>query len=148
MSRHEQMIKDGAAHLLEDGEQVPAAVIAAPRGSTRQATGWMQLGSPQRGHAHGAAEQVDMRLEAPMALALTARRLITLNIGTPIGGQVRKLRSAVPIGDVDAVVVPRLAMRYRITVTVRGIPIRLEANAASGAMAFAKALTRTTLVGV
>jgi hypothetical protein len=56
MTRHEEMIKDGAARLLEDGEHVPAAVVAAPRGSTRQATGWMQLGSPQRGRADGAAE--------------------------------------------------------------------------------------------
>jgi hypothetical protein len=128
MSRHEQKIKDGVARFLQDGEHVLAAVIAAPRGSTRQATGWMQLGSPQRGRAHGAAEQVDLRHR--------------------IGGQVRKLLSAVPIGDVDAIVVPRLAMRYKITVTVRGIPIRLEANAASGAMAFAKALTGTTVVGV
>jgi hypothetical protein len=52
----------------------------------------------------------------------------------------------VPIGDVDAIVVPRLAMRHRVT--VRGSPIRLEANAASGALAFAKALTGTTVVGV
>ena len=31
MSRYEQTIKDGAARLLEDSEDVLAAVIAAPR---------------------------------------------------------------------------------------------------------------------
>jgi hypothetical protein len=44
----------------------------------------MHLGSAQRGRAHAAAEQVELRLEAPMAVALTQRRLITLKIGTPI----------------------------------------------------------------
>jgi hypothetical protein len=138
MSRHEQKIKEGAARVLEDGEQVLAAVIAAPGGSTQQAAGSMHLGSAQRARAHGAAELADLRLKAPMAVALTQRRLLTLKIGTPIGlgigGKVTELMSAVPIGDVDSIGVRRLALGYTIT---------LEANSASGTKRFADAFDRT-----
>jgi hypothetical protein len=148
MSRHERKLKDGAARFLEDGETVLAAVIAAPRGSTQQAAGSMHLGSAQRARAHEAAELADLRLEAPMAVALTQRRLLTLRIGTPIGlgigGGVKELMSAVPIGDVGSVDVKRLALGYTITLTVRGVEIKLEANAASRARALAEAFEQAT----
>jgi hypothetical protein len=150
MSRYEQKIKRGAARFLEDGEDVLAAVIAAPRGYTQQAAGSIHLGSAQRDRAHGAAAQVDLRLEAPMALAITQRRLLTLNIGTPlglgIGGRVKELMSAVSIEDVDAIEVKRLALGYTITVAVLGVAFKLEANAASGARAFGEAFDRTRRV--
>jgi hypothetical protein len=152
MSRHEQKIKDGAARFLEGGERVLAAMIAAPRGSTQQAAGSMQLGSAQRARAHAAAELVDLRLEAPMAIALTQRRLLTLKIGTPIGlgvgGDVKELMSAVPIADIDSIAVKRLALGYTITLTVRGDVIALETNAASRAKAFAEAFERARTVRV
>ena len=81
-----------------------------------------------------------------MALALTQRRLLTLNISTPLGlglgGKVKELMSAVPIDDVDSIVVKRLAIGYTITVTVRGVAFKLEANAASGARALAETFDR------
>lgn len=73
MSRYEQRIKDGAKRFLEDGEDLLAAVIAAPRGYTQQAAVSIRLGSAQRDRAHGAAAQVDLRLKAPTALAITQR---------------------------------------------------------------------------
>ena len=54
--------------------------------------------------------------------------------------------SAVPIEDVDSIVVKRLALGYTITLTVRDVPIRFEANAASGAKAFAEAFARARAV--
>ena len=150
MSRHENKIKDDAARWLEEGEEILAAVIAAPRGSTQQAAGSIHLGSAQRGRAHTAAERVDLRLEAPMAIALTQRRLIMLKIGTPIGlgigGKVKQLLSAVPIDAVDSITVKRLALGYTITLAVRGVTIKLEANAATGARAFAEAFERARQV--
>jgi hypothetical protein len=149
MSRHEQKIKDGAARFLENGEQVLAAVIAAPCGCTQQAAGSMRLGSAQRARAHGAAELVDLRLDAPMALALTQRRPLRLRIGTPIGlgigGKAKGHISAVPIGDIDSIAVKRLALGYTITLTVRGVAIKLEANAASRARAFANTFEPVTV---
>jgi hypothetical protein len=143
MSRYEQKVKDGVARLLEDGEQVLAAVIAGPRDSMQQAARLMQLGSAKSGRVRGAAEQVDLRLEAPMAVALTQWRLLALKIGAPtglgVGGRVKALLSAVPIAEVDSIVVKRLALGYTITLTVRGVAIKLEANAASGAKSLAHA---------
>jgi hypothetical protein len=150
MSRYERKIKDGAEPFLEPGEEILSAVIAAPRGYTQSVAGSMNLGSAQQGRAAGAAERVDLRLEAPMALALTQRRLLTLNVGTPIGlgigGKVKKLLSAVPIEDVDSIVVKRLALGYTIMLTVRGAGIKLEANAASGARGLAETFDRTRAV--
>jgi hypothetical protein len=149
MLRHEQKIKDGAARFLEDGEQVLAAVIAAPRGSTRQAAGSMQLGSAQRARAHGAAELVDLRLGEPMGLALPHRRLLTLRIGTPIGvgngGKAKWLTSAVPISDIDSIDVNRLAPGSPITLAARSVAIKLEANAASRARTFANTFGPVTV---
>jgi hypothetical protein len=54
MSHREQKIEDGAARWLADGEEILAAVIAAPLRSTQQAAGSMHLGSAQRGRAREA----------------------------------------------------------------------------------------------
>jgi hypothetical protein len=143
MSRYEEKVKAGAQRFLEPGEQVVAAVVAAPRGYTQAAAGSMQLGAAQQGRATDAAAAAGLVLRAPMALALTQQRLLTLNIGTPIGlgigGKVKELLSAVPLADVQAIEVKRLALGYTITVTVRGVAFKLEANAASGAKAFGEA---------
>jgi hypothetical protein len=52
--------------------------------------------------------------------------------------------SAVPIGDVDSIDVKRLALGYTITLTVQGVAITLEANAAVRARAFADTFERAT----
>jgi hypothetical protein len=146
MSRYEQKIKAGAERFLEPGEHVVAAVIAAPRGYTQAAAGSIHLGAHQQGRATDAAAAAGLVLRAPMALALTEQRLLTLNIGTPIGlgigGKVKELLSAVPLDAVQAIEVKRLALGYTITVTVSGVAFKLEANAASGAKAFAETFER------
>jgi hypothetical protein len=136
-SLQERTIADGAARFMEPGEEVLAAIVAAPRGHTQSVAGAMELGAAQQRGANAAAEQAGLRLAAPMAVALTARRLLTLRIGAPIGlgigGQVKDLLSAVPIEDVDSIEVKRLLLGKRITLSVRGASIKLEANAAAGA---------------
>jgi hypothetical protein len=149
LSRYEQKIKDGARQFLEPGEEVLTAVIAAPRGYTQAMAGSMHLGASQQGRATDAAAAAGLVLRAPMALAVTQRRLLTLNIGTPLGlglgGKVKELLSAVPLDAVDAVEVKRLALGYTILVTVRGTAFKLEANAASGAKGFAEKFERASL---
>jgi hypothetical protein len=146
MSRYERKVKDGAQPFLEDGEEVLAAVIAAPRGYMQTMAGSIRLGAHQQGQHGAAAADAGLRLEAPMALALTQRRLMTLNVGTPIGlgigGKVKRPLSAVPIEDVDSIVVKRVAIGFTITLTVRGVAFKLEANAASGAKRFAETVGR------
>jgi hypothetical protein len=81
-----------------------------------------------------------------MALAVTGQRVLTLGIGSPvglgIGGEVKELVGAVPLADVDSIEVKRLAIGKVVTVTVRGVPVKLEANALADAKGLAEAFER------
>ena len=78
-----------------------------------------------------------------MALAITQRRLLAFEIGGPIGlgigGRVKELAGAVPLGDVDSIEVRRLLIGFVVTVTVRGVPFKLEANALANVKGLARA---------
>lgn len=140
-SRQERKIKTGAQPLLDQGEEVLAAFVARPRGWTQKNAGSLVLGSAQEGRARAAGEDAGLPLASPMALAITQRRLLTLKIGSPIGlgigGDVKELVGAVPLSDVDSIDVKRLALGKVVTVTVRGTPVKLEANALANAKAVA-----------
>lgn len=146
MSRQEAKIEQGAQPLLDEGEQVLAAVVARPRGWTQTMAGSAMLGRKQQKGAYAAAEEAGFRLASPMALVVTPKRLLTLKIGSPIGlgigGDVKELVSAVPIGDVDSIEVKRLLLGRVITVTVRGAPVKLEVNAMAGTKRLADAFNR------
>jgi hypothetical protein len=146
MSRHEQKIKEGARRFLEDGEEVLAAFVARPRGWTQATAGPAALGAGKQQQVRAAAEQAEFRLASPMALAITQRRLLSLEIGSPIGlgigGEVKGLAGAAPLGDVDSIEVRRLLLGKVVTVTVRGVPIKLEANASADAKGLATAFDR------
>ena len=150
MSRQSDKIVKGAQEFLEPGEEVRAALVAAARGHTQAVAGSMHLGAHQQGRAGAAAADAGLQIASPMGVALTNRRLLTLRIGTPIGlgigGSVKALLSAVPIADVEAVEVKRLAVGYTIALTVRGSTFKLEANAASGASALAEAFEQVRAV--
>ena len=153
MARFETKIKEGAAPLLEQGEEVLAAVVARPRG-------WTQAGASAGGGAVAgmiggaiggkkqkanveAAEAAGFELASPMALAVTQRRLLSLKIAAPIGlgmgGKVKELVSAVPVSEVDSIEVKRLAVGKTITVTVHGAPFVLEVGAGANANGVAEA---------
>ncbi len=80
-----------------------------------------------------AAQQSGFELASPMALAVTARRLLSLKVTAPvglgIGMKVQELVSAVPVSEVDSIEVNRLAVGKTVTVTVRGVPFVLEVGA-------------------
>lgn len=154
MSRHEEKIKAGARRFLDEGEEVLAALVARPRGWTQSAAGGTglagmvagELGVRKQHQAREGGEQAEFRLASPMALAVTQRRLLSLGlstaIGLGIGGEVKELVGAVPLGDVDSIEVKRLALGKVVTVTVRGVPIKLEVNAAADAKGLAQAFER------
>ena len=145
-SRHEPKLKEGAQPFLEPGEEVLAAFVARPRGWTQTMAGARGLGAAQQGRAYAGAQAAEFQLASPMALALTPTRLLTLGISTPIGlgigGEVRELVSAAPLAEVDSIEVKRLALGQIVTLTVRGVPFKLEANAMAGARALAEAFER------
>jgi hypothetical protein len=146
MARAEQWIAEGATPFLEPGEEVLAAFVAAPRGYTQSIAGVDAIGDRQQGRAEQAAGQAGMRLEAPMALALTPKRLLALAITNPVGmgvsGKVKEVLSSVPIEEVDSIEVKRLLMGSRVTLTVRGASMKLEAGAGARAKPMAEELER------
>jgi hypothetical protein len=143
VARVEAKIKEGAASLLEPGEEVLAAMAARPRGWTQAsasagggaiagAIGGL-IGGKKAQAQEAAAKDVGFTLADPMGLAVTQRRLLSLSISTPqglgIGGDVKELVSAVPLSDVDSIELKRLAVGKVVTVTVRGVPFKLEVGA-------------------
>jgi hypothetical protein len=129
-----------------------------PSGWTQSAAGGAgpgaiaaDIGTAKQSRNVEAAEQAGFQIASPMALAVTQRRLLSLKIGSPIGlgigGAVKELVSAVPATEVDSIEVNRLAMGKTITLTVRGTPFTLEANAAADANGLADALERAKAGG-
>ena len=143
MARFETKIKEGAAPFLEPGEEVLAAFVARPRGWTQAAASpgggavagviGGALGGKKQQQNVAAAQEAGFELASPMALAITEQRLLSIEIGAPIGlgigGKVKGLVSAAPLGEVDSIESKRLAAGKTVTVTVRGVPFTLEAGA-------------------
>jgi hypothetical protein len=134
-SKYENKFKAGAMPHLERGEEVLSAFIAQPRGRSQTVAGGgavvAEIGARKQRKARAAADDAGLVLDAPMVLAVTNRRLLTLKISAPIlgrGGEVKELLSAVPLADVDGVEVKRFGLGKRITVTVRGVAVPLEGS--------------------
>jgi hypothetical protein len=153
VARFETKIKEGAAPFLEPGEEVVAAVVARPRGWTQSnaspgggfAAGMVggAIGGKQQRRNIDAAESAGFELASPMALAVTPRRVLSLKIAAPIGlgmgGKVKELVSAVPVSEVDAIEVKRLAVGKTVTVTINDVPFVLEVGAGANANGVAEA---------
>ena len=156
MARAEAKIKEGAAPYLEQGEEVLAAIVARPRGWTQSnaspgggaAAGAIggALGGKKQQQNVAAAEESGFEITSPMALAVTDKRLLCFGISNPvglgIGGDVRELVSAAPLGEVDSIEVKRLAVGKTVTVTVRGTPFVLEVGAGANAKGVAEEFKR------
>ena len=157
MARAEAKIKEGAAPYLEQGEEVLAAIVARPRGWTQSSAspgggaaagliGGAIGGKKQQQQHMAAAEESGFEITSPMALAVTDKRLICFKISNPvglgIGGDVKELVSASPLGEVDSIEVKRLAVGKTVTVTVRGTPFVLEVGAGSNAKGVAEEFER------
>lgn len=152
MGKQEQRIVDGVAPFLGPGEEVLAALVAQPKGTTKGiagtgalgAAGGTLMGGGERRAAHEAAAGAELVLATPCAIVLTRSRLLTVKIGAPIGmglgGKVKELLSAVPVDEVDGIDVKKVALRQNITLRVRGQSVELEANAAANATEMASAL--------
>jgi hypothetical protein len=152
MSKQEQKIVEGVGPMLEAGEQALAAVVAQPKGTTKgnvgraalSSTAGSHMGGSERRAANEAAANAQLVLQAPCAVVLTNRRLLTVKISAPIGlglgGKVKEIMSGVPVTEVEGVDVKKVALRQNITLRTRGQVIELEANAAASGEELAGAL--------
>lgn len=129
----EEKIQQGAQPYLEDGEEVLAAFVARPRGWTQGAAGSLHVGAHQQGKAYEGAAEGGFDLASPMALAITPRRLLSLELGaakTGVGaGDVKRLVAAVPLSAVDEMKVKRLLVGRVVTLKVNGSEFKLESGA-------------------
>ncbi|HEX2085822.1 MAG TPA: hypothetical protein VHF89_09080 [Solirubrobacteraceae bacterium] len=140
----EEKIAEGARPYLDEGEEILAAFVARPRGWTQSVAGARGLGRRQQAKAHEGAEAAEFELASPMALAITPRRLLSLELGTAAvgAGEVKRLVSAAPLAEVDSIKVKRLLMGKVVTVTVHGQEFKLEAGAGANAKGLAEAFER------
>jgi hypothetical protein len=108
MSKHEDSIRAGAEGLLAPGEEIAAALVVSPRGSgTSVAPG---LAASEIGHRwakkhRGAAEDAGLVVHRNCGLALTDRRVVTLDVGSSFTGGVKEVKgllSEVPIEMVES----------------------------------------------
>jgi hypothetical protein len=128
MSKHEDAIRLGAAGLLEPGEEIRSALIVSPRGSNTAIAGGVaagEIGARWSNKHRGAAEDAGLVVKRSCGLALTDRRLLTLDLGISMMGGVKEVRevlSAVPIDRVDA-----MACKWNVlTVSAGGGYFKLE----------------------
>lgn len=152
MSKQESKILEGVRPHLAPGEEPLVAVIAQPKGTTAAVAGRGALGAAgslmggrARKAANEAAGAAGLVLDSPCAVVLTPQRLLTVKIGAPIGlglgGKVKEVLGWVPITEVEAIEVRKVALRQSITLHVRGEQISLEANAAASANDLASTFT-------
>ena len=91
------------------------------------------VGSGQMAKAAAGADAAGFQLASPMALAITERRLLSLEMGAQagmgVGGGVKALAGEAPLDAVDEIKVKRLLMGKVVTLTVRGHEFKLEVGA-------------------
>jgi len=107
MSKHEDAIKEEARGLLEPGEDISSALIVSPRGSGTAMAGGVavgEIGARWSNKHRGAAEDAGLVVKRNCGLALTDRRLLTLDLAISMMGGVREVKdvlSEVPIDQVQ-----------------------------------------------
>ena len=140
MGSYDKKLAAGAKPFLDDGEDLLAAFVARPRGSTQRAAGSLTLGASQIGKANEGAEASGFALANPMALGVTGARLLALSIGSPIGlgigGKVKGIAGSASLPDVDSITTKRLAVGKTVTVTISGSPFVLEVGAGADVKGF------------
>lgn len=137
----ETNIRAGAAPFLHPGESIAAVLIASVRGHQQAMTGGVagMVGGSRQAKARGSADAADIALVSPMAFVLTAGRVLTFGLGGR--GKTKGLLNEFPLVEVGAMEVKRLGLGASVTLTLRGVPVKLESRVAAS-RAFAAELER------
>jgi hypothetical protein len=150
VSESQDRIEEGVRPFLEDGETLLATLQGQPRGHTTAAASTgiaSMIGGRQVRKQREAAEAAGLVVKSPMGLALTDRRLLTLDISTSKGfGKatgVKEVLSAVPLADVSGVAAKRVGLAGVLVLSVRGAEFKIETPSVGRAKAFAEAWTGT-----
>jgi hypothetical protein len=108
-----------------------AAATAAPRGKQTAMAGGAagMIGAKWAGKNRGAAEAAGIVISSNMAIVVTERRLLTLEIKISAMGavsEIKDLLSAVPLSSIDSIEVKRFGLSGVLVITAGGDPIKLE----------------------
>src|SRR3954453_7467189 len=109
MSKHEDSITEGAGGVLLSGEEIVSALVVSPRGSSTAAAPGLAPGEIGRRWSNknkAAAEDVGFVVKRSSGLALTNRRLLTLDLAISVTGGVKEVKSMlseVPLEQVDEI---------------------------------------------
>jgi hypothetical protein len=140
MSKHENSIAGGAAALLAPGEEIVSALVVSPRGSSTAAAPGLassEVGRRWSNKNKDGAERVGLVVKRNAGLALTNRRLLTLDLAISLTGsikQVKELLSEVPLDRVD-----EITSKWNVlTISAGGAHFKLECKPPA-AKAFARA---------
>jgi hypothetical protein len=134
MANNLENIKGLVQPLLEPGEIVLGAMIAAAKGRTTQMSGGgvavALIGDSQVRKVAENAKAAGLVVHSPMALVITQGRLLTVKIKISAMGavtEVKSVMSAVPLRDISSFEVKRFGLGGILTITpVGGGPIKLE----------------------
>ena len=128
-----EQIREHAQAFLEPGEELVAALTASPRGrQTAMAAGGVgsMIGYKVAGNQAKNAQAVGLVVKPNAAVALTDRRLMTLDVAISMGGAVTGVNdvlSAIPVSEVESVEAKRFGLAGVLTLLVRGgRPVKLE----------------------
>ena len=144
MSKHEDSIVEGAQGLLSPGEEIISALVVSPRGSATAAApglGPSEIGRRWSNKNKDAAESVGLVVNRNSGLALTNRRLMTMDLAISLTGgvkEVKRLLSEVPLDLVD-----EIKSKWNVlTVSSGGSQFKLECKPPA-AKAFSQAFDAT-----
>lgn len=128
MSKHQDSIAEGAAGLLLPDEEVIAALVVSPRGSSTAAAPGLAAGEIGRRWGNknkDAARDVGLVVKRSSGLVLTNRRLVTLDLAISMTGgikEVKDLLSEVPLDQVD-----EIKSKWNVlTISAGGVQFKLE----------------------
>jgi hypothetical protein len=133
VANHEEAIRAGAPPFLEPGEEILAAIVASPRGSTTAAMGGAAgiIGGTKAGsHVKGAGEG-GLVVERNTGLVLTPTRLVTLRLKISMTGsvkEVKELLGTLPLSEVTSFEVSRMGAAGVMKVAANGAEFKLEAK--------------------
>ena len=128
MSKHEDSIKEEARGLLEPGEEFVSALVVSPRGSNTAIAGGPaagEIGARWSNKNRGAAEDAGLVVKRSSGLALTNRRLLTLDLAISMMGGIKEVKGI--LSEVPIDLVEEMTSKWNVlTISAGGTRFKLE----------------------
>ena len=130
MSKHQEQIIAAAKGKLD--EEILGAAWAKPRGSTTATAGGGiagEIGARWAGKQRKGAEEANISVGNPGAVAITPTSLVTMKVKVSAMGAIKEVTdvlSVVPLVDVDSLEVKRFGLTGVMEISAGGSSFKLE----------------------